>query len=77
MLTLTEDVLREKLVKAGWACKELPVKRNQCRDGVCTPVVSHWKVVGIKGQKTVQTEGKDIIAALHSLCGILGLLNRK
>jgi hypothetical protein len=62
----TAEDIRNKIKGLGWQIKELPIK-----SGVS---IKQWKLIAIKGEKSVEVRGQDIKEALDNLGRTLGAI---
>jgi hypothetical protein len=64
-----EDI-EARLACIGWKTRQLPVSGG----GLSDRKIIRWKVIGFKGDKTIQVEGKTLEEAMNNLGRILGLV---
>ncbi len=57
--------LRDKIKKAGWQVRELPMRNND--------IVKNWKIIAIKGEKSIHIGGITLDQALRNLTQTLGI----
>jgi hypothetical protein len=67
---LTTDDLRTRLQKQGWTIRELPVKSG----GAANPTILSYKLIALKGDKSVTIGGKDLNDAFTNLSRTLGTI---
>ncbi len=61
----TIDIFREKVKALGWSTKELPIRKQES--------IRAWKVYALKGDKSLQVEGKSIESAYQQIWSMLGI----
>lgn len=59
------NIFRERVNTLGWTCKELPIKKGL--------TIRAWKVIALRGDKSMQVEGKSIEAAYQQIWALLGI----
>ena len=69
-MAYTTEELRDKIKKSGWLLKELPIRTG----GPTSGQVRSWKMIAIKGDRSLTLEGKTIDNAIESVCKTLGLI---
>ena len=62
------DTIRQRLNAQGWIIRELPIRRDQ--------TVARWKLVAIKGEKTVEVQGTTLESAFDIIGKTLGVIAR-
>lgn len=67
---LTTEDLRTRLHKQGWSIRELPVRTG----GLANPSILSYKLIAIKGDKSVTVGGKDLEDAFTNLSRTLGTI---
>lgn len=68
------DAIRARLSAQGWMLLELPIRKNDPITKTC--VVSRWKVVASKGEKSIEVGGTTIDEALRNIGITLGVVNQ-
>lgn len=66
----TIEQLRERITKSGWTLKELPIRTG----GSNSAQIRAWKMIAIKGDRSLTLEGKTLDLAMESVCKTLGLI---
>jgi hypothetical protein len=66
----TVDELRERITKSGWLLRELPIRTG----GSGSAEIRAWKMIAIKGERSLTLEGKTLDVAMESVCKTLGLI---
>ncbi len=67
---LPVETLKSKLKASGYRVVIKPVRSYETGEDVIT----NWKVVAIKNEKTYHLENKDLNTVLHNLAVMLGLV---
>lgn len=65
----TMDEMRDKIHGSGWTIRELPIRSGDSS-------IRSWKMIAIKGDRSITLEGKTLENALKSTCEMLGLIKR-
>ncbi len=66
----TTDDLRERLKKLGWLMRELPIRTG----GRDSAEVASYKLIAVKGDKSIILGGKTLHEAMSNMCKTLGAL---
>jgi hypothetical protein len=66
----TIEYLRDRILKSGWNLRELPIRTG----GSDSAEIRAWKMIAVKGDRSVQLEGKTLEIAIESICKTLGLI---
>lgn len=62
------DELRTKIHTAGWALRELPIRRGGSAD------IRAWKMIAIKGERSLTLDGLTLNEAVFNMAKTLGLV---
>lgn len=66
----TVDDLRTRLNKLGWTIRELPIRTG----GAGSAEILSYKLIAVKGDKSVTCGGKTLEEGMKTLCRTLGAL---
>lgn len=69
-MKFTIDQLRERANKSGWTIRELPIRTG----GSGNAEIRAWKMIAIKGDRSLTLEGKTLEQGLENVCKALGLI---
>jgi hypothetical protein len=64
------EKIRVRLKGLGWRVTEIPARSG----GVDNPVISRWKLIAAKGEKTISVEGKTLLEGMNHLGNMLGVI---
>lgn len=68
------NAIRERLKAQGWSVRELPIRK--CNPDVKQQTIGRWKLIAIKGEKTLDVEGPTLDEAMKNLGATLGVIAR-
>lgn len=72
LTTMTTDDLRLRLQRLGWTLRELPVRTG----GLDSAEILSYKLIAVKGDKSITLGGKTLHEAMSNMCRTLGALPR-
>lgn len=71
-MTVTTDDMRERLKRLGWSLRELPVRTG----GRDSAEIASYKLIAVKGDKSIILGGKNLHEAMTSMCRTLGAMDK-
>lgn len=71
---LDTNEIRNRLQTMGWETKELPIRRASKEHIV---EVVRWKLIGIKGEKSIEVAGSTLDEAMKNLGVSLGAIPKE
>lgn len=66
----TTEEMRTKITKSGWVLRELPIRTG----GSQSAEIRAWKMIAIRGDRSLTLEGKTLDLALEAVCKTLGII---
>jgi hypothetical protein len=66
------NTIRTRLSTLGWKLREIPIRRNSPDSN--QRVVLLWKVIAVKGEKSVEVGGPTIDEAMKTIGKTLGVI---
>lgn len=66
----TVEELRAKIEKNGWTLKELPIRTG----GSESAEIRAWKMIAIRGDRSLTLEGKTLENAITAMSKALGII---
>lgn len=69
------QAIRTRITTLGWRLREIPIKRNH--PDVNERKVIQWKLVAMKGDKSIEVGGPTIDEAMKTIGKTLGVIPRE
>ena len=69
---MDSNSIRTRIQSLGWHLHELPVRRNHPDSAERTIV--NWKIVAVKGEKSIEVGGQTIDEAMKTMGTSLGVI---
>lgn len=66
------SAIRTRITTLGWKLREIPIKRNH--PDASQRTILQWKLVAIKGDKSIEVGGKTIDEAMKTIGQALGVI---
>jgi len=68
------NTIRTRLNNLGWTVKELPIREKHAGAGPHQVVM--WKLIAVKGERSLEVSGRNIDEAMSSLGQSMGVVPR-
>ena len=72
--TVDTNTIRTRLSHLGWAVKELPIRQKHAGAGPHEVVM--WKLIAIKGERSLEVSGRSLDEAMLNLGQSMGVVGR-
>lgn len=67
--------IRARISTQGWKLREIPIKRNH--PDAAQRTILQWKIIAVKGDKSIEVGGKTIDDAMKTIGKTLGVIARE
>lgn len=69
---MDSNSIRTRIKGLGWHLHEIPVRRNH--PDIKERVIINWKIVAVKGEKSIEVGGSSIDEAMKNIGTSLGVI---
>jgi hypothetical protein len=68
------EAIRARINTLGWKLREIPIKKSNPDPALRT--ILQWKIVAVKGEKSIEVAGPNIDEAMKTIGKTLGVIPR-